>query len=169
MSTINGIGNGLSGTTGTGNFVGATSPTLITPILGVSTATSINFGGSALSNYISAGSWTPVDASGASLTFTSVSASYTRIGNMVFAYCSLTYPATADATVAKIGGFPIAPANTAYGQQGSISYTNVTAATYAILAQGQTNASIYGSNGAALTNVALTTGLLYLMFIYPAA
>ena len=42
MATINIIGNALSGTTGTGNFVGATSPTLVTPTLGVATATSIN-------------------------------------------------------------------------------------------------------------------------------
>lgn len=34
MATINSVGNGLSGTTGTGNFVGATSPTLVTPALG---------------------------------------------------------------------------------------------------------------------------------------
>lgn len=32
-----------SGTTGTGNLVGATSPTLVTPILGAATATSVTF------------------------------------------------------------------------------------------------------------------------------
>lgn len=34
MATINAVGNGLSGATGTGNFVGSTSPTLVTPDLG---------------------------------------------------------------------------------------------------------------------------------------
>lgn len=34
MTTINAVGNGLSGSTGTGSFVGATSPTLVTPALG---------------------------------------------------------------------------------------------------------------------------------------
>jgi hypothetical protein len=34
MSNINNVGNALSGVTGTGNFVGATSPTLVTPALG---------------------------------------------------------------------------------------------------------------------------------------
>lgn len=41
MTTINAVGNGLSGATGTGNFVGANTPTLITPVLGVASATSI--------------------------------------------------------------------------------------------------------------------------------
>ena len=43
MAIINSVGNALQGTTGTGNFVGANTPTLITPILGVATATSIKF------------------------------------------------------------------------------------------------------------------------------
>lgn len=43
MTTNNMIDVGLSGTTGTGNFVGATSPTLITPTLGIATATSLTF------------------------------------------------------------------------------------------------------------------------------
>lgn len=38
MTTINAVGNGLSGATGTGNFVGATSPTLVTPVLGTPTS-----------------------------------------------------------------------------------------------------------------------------------
>lgn len=42
MATNNAVNTSLSGQTGTGNFVGATTPTLVTPILGVATATSIN-------------------------------------------------------------------------------------------------------------------------------
>ncbi len=43
MSIVNEIGNTLAGQTGTGNFVGANTPTLITPVLGVASATSISF------------------------------------------------------------------------------------------------------------------------------
>jgi hypothetical protein len=43
MTTNNSVNSPLSGTTGTGNFVGATSPTLVTPTLGAATATSIAF------------------------------------------------------------------------------------------------------------------------------
>ena len=38
MATINSVGNGLSGVTGSGVFVGATSPTLVTPNLGTPSA-----------------------------------------------------------------------------------------------------------------------------------
>lgn len=57
---------------------------------------------------ISVGTWTPVDASGAGLTFTSVVAGFTRLGNLLFYYGTLTYPTTADVTAALLGGLPIA-------------------------------------------------------------
>jgi hypothetical protein len=56
---------------------------------------------------IAQGNWTPTDASGASLTFTSVSATYRRIGDLVTLQCSLTFPTTADTNPVKIGGLPI--------------------------------------------------------------
>lgn len=38
MATVNAVGNGLSGATGSGSFVGSTSPSLVTPVLGVPTS-----------------------------------------------------------------------------------------------------------------------------------
>lgn len=43
MATNNAVNNGLSGATGTGSFVGSTSPTLTTPTIGAATATTITF------------------------------------------------------------------------------------------------------------------------------
>ena len=43
MTTNNAVNVGLSGATGTGNFVGSTSATLVTPTLGAATATSVGF------------------------------------------------------------------------------------------------------------------------------
>ena len=43
MATNNCVDVPLSGNTGTGNFVGANTPTLITPVLGAATATSLAF------------------------------------------------------------------------------------------------------------------------------
>lgn len=43
MATKNQVDVGLSGTTGTGTFVGSTSPTLVTPTIGAASATSISF------------------------------------------------------------------------------------------------------------------------------
>jgi|ERR1019366_602658 hypothetical protein len=42
MATNNAINVGLSGSTGSVNFVGSTSPTLVTPVLGVASVTTIN-------------------------------------------------------------------------------------------------------------------------------
>lgn len=42
MTTNNAVNVPLAGNTGTGNFVGANTPTLITPVLGAATATSVN-------------------------------------------------------------------------------------------------------------------------------
>lgn len=57
-----------------------------------------------------AGDWTPADASTAGLTITFADAKYTKIGRMVFLSASVTYPTTADATTAAIGGLPFNPA-----------------------------------------------------------
>jgi|SRR6267154_54242 len=43
MATNNAVNTGLSGATGTGSFVGSTSPTLTTPTIGAATATSLVF------------------------------------------------------------------------------------------------------------------------------
>lgn len=43
MATNDAVNSPLSGTTGTGNFVGSTSPTLVTPNIGVATATTLAF------------------------------------------------------------------------------------------------------------------------------
>jgi hypothetical protein len=156
----------ISDETGSGALVFATSPTLVTPVLGVAAATSVNFGGAALSNY-SEGSWTPIDSSGAGLAFTSVSANYTRIGRMVFAYGALTYPATADASVAVIGGLPFAAANAQYARQCSLSLkTESTLATMAPVAN-TTTITLFTATGTAITNATMSGDLVYFMCIYP--
>jgi hypothetical protein len=55
--------------------------------------------------------WTPADASGAGLVFTSVDCRYTLTGNMVTAYISLTYPATANGSNVLISGLPFVVAD----------------------------------------------------------
>lgn len=57
------------------------------------------------------GTWTPNDASAAALTFSSVNGYYTKIGRLVFITATLTYPATGDASAARIGNLPFTVAN----------------------------------------------------------
>lgn len=70
------------------------------------------------------GTWTPVDASGAGLTFTSVSGRYTKIGRMVVAQCNFTFPTTASASTIAIGGLPFTLSSSQANRQGFISYKN---------------------------------------------
>lgn len=64
--------------------------------------------------------WTPIDGSGAGLTFAAASGIYVKIGRLVMATFGLTYPVTADGTVARIGGFPFA-FDSAAGGDGAFS------------------------------------------------
>ena len=54
------------------------------------------------------GVWTPVDSSGASLSFSNTSGNchYTKIGRTVVASFRFTYPSTSNTTGTKIGGLP---------------------------------------------------------------
>lgn len=63
---------------------------------------------SGLSDVTAPTTWTPSDQSGATLTFTTVTALYTRIGKLVLAQFRLTFPSTANGSTAAIGGLPVA-------------------------------------------------------------
>ena len=68
-------------------------------------------GTSELLNDYEEGAWTPVDGSGAGLTFTGASGFYTKIGRQVTVVFSLVYPVTVDASAARIAGLPFTAAN----------------------------------------------------------
>jgi hypothetical protein len=70
----------------------------------------ISLGDETLSVY-DEGTWTPNDGSGAGLSFSSVAGRYTRIGRMVFAEFSVTFPTTANTSGAAIGNLPFTPLN----------------------------------------------------------
>jgi len=73
------------------------------------------------------GTWTPSDASGASLSLTlSGSQVYTKIGNMVIASFSIVYPSTANATGNLIGGLPFATGTNNNFSGGAITLTTYT-------------------------------------------
>lgn len=110
---ITSVGNttSIASQTGTGTkFVTDTSPTLVTPILGVAAATSINFGGTALGNYIQ-GTFTPtvtlVGGLGNTVpVYTTNTGTYTRIGNVC--YCTVLLTGDGGAEGAGTGTINIA-------------------------------------------------------------
>lgn len=117
--------------------------------------------------------WTPTDNSGAGLTFTSVSANYTVVGNMVYAYAILTYPSTGSGAGAVIGGLPVTVANTEYARQCTITITTVSASNLSFLAPAKntTTMALIGPAPSltATTNAQMSGQLLRFMCIYPAS
>ena len=104
------------------------------------------------------GTWTPADASGAGLTFTSVTARYTKIGNVVYINARLTYPTTADVSQAKISGLPFAPAvgaNILFG--GNAASINTGNAGQGMVDSASTTMTLVSQANASKTNSTLST------------
>ena len=118
--TANGVSGSVANPTTTPAItltLAAITPTTVTPsgLVDISAAGAgqIQFpatqnasaGANTLDDY-EKGTWTPTDGSGAALTFTGVTARYTKIGRFVHSIVGLTYPATADVSSAQINGQP---------------------------------------------------------------
>ena len=128
MTTNNSVNVPLSGNTGTGNFVGANTPTLITPVLGAATGTSIAFSpttggiigttaadnagagkvGEVISSAILLASAVTVTTASVQQNLTSITLSagdWDVVGNILFV------PAATTTTTAAIGGISIVSNN----------------------------------------------------------
>jgi hypothetical protein len=155
--------SGATGTTTT-NLVFSTSPTLITPTLGASLATSIKFGsGTVLSSY-EEGTWTPTDVSGAGLSL-SGSGEYTKIGNMVKAGFSITYPVTASA----LQNFVSLPINSNGGGGFFVTYTTFGSAISGYIDGTNNRFVIVNFSGTALTNATLSAKRIDGVLMYRSA
>jgi hypothetical protein len=115
------------------------------------------------------GTWTPIDSSGASLTFTVLDARYTKIGRQVQCFAQITYPTTANGSDAKIGGLPFTMATTTGGSYGAfITYTNIGSNPTFLNNSNTTNTSVYTNAGVAITNATLSEKQFRLVWIYEA-
>ena len=105
-------------TASTGNFVVGTSGQ------GVDFSTTPGTGTSELLADYEEGTWTPTDASGAGLSFTIISSTYTKIGRQVTCFAWITYPVTANGSVPIIGGLPYVAASLNSGMGGTCYQSN---------------------------------------------
>lgn len=113
----------------------------------------------------STGTWTPVDNSGASLTFTGVSATYNKVGSAVTIVATLNYPTTVSAAAANIGGLPFT-SNTSRATVPMFT-TNGTIGCIGIMAASSTNFAITNVVSAAnVTNVQLSGAFVSFSFDY---
>lgn len=115
------------------------------------------------------GTWTPTDASGASLTFTGISSTWSSFGNYVFCGVALTFPTTANTMAAMIGGLPFPVPNKAYAQGGFLGVTYPSGVVF--LAFPVINSSniafLNTSTGAGVTNATLSAKTVYFQAVYP--
>jgi hypothetical protein len=102
--------------------------------------------------------WTPTDASGAGLSLTVSDAYYSVSGQTCTVTFNITYPTTADASAAKIGGVPCATNGTANSVAGGApSFTTVTTPfTFLLSSSATPQILLYSYGGAALANSALS-------------
>jgi len=143
-------GNLIIGTSGKGIDFSATSGT----------------GTSELLDDYEIGTWTPADNSGAGLTFTGVTATYTKVGRIVSAQLYLTYPSTADINQAKITGLPYTSASGSGWSAGSV-FTDSVSGKYAVVSQSSTNLSFFNTaDNSAASNALFTSKYVIFNFTY---
>jgi hypothetical protein len=168
---------GATGTTST-NLVFSTSPSITTPTLvgdvtlstgnlvigtsgkGIDFSATPGTGTSELLADYEEGTWTPTDASGASLTFTGTTDNcfYTKIGNVVTCTFAITYPITANASPATIGGLPFtAKASANSVSAGVVSFTTSSLSITLLVGSGGTTFGAYLNTGGGVVNNQLST------------
>jgi hypothetical protein len=149
----------LAGGTTTANGIGITFP--------VTQSASSN--ANTLDDY-EEGTWTPVDGSGAGLSFSVIDARYTKIGRMVQCFAQIVYPSTANTSSAAISGLPFTMATTTGGAYGAFTVytTEPTAVTWLNLSN-TTTSNAYTVGGASVTNATFSTDQYRLVWIYETA
>jgi Pectate lyase superfamily protein len=113
------------------------------------------------------GNWTPIDSSGAGLTFGTAVGRYTKIGRVVNWQMFVSYPVTASGASAVIGGLPIAVSAgvSTVGRSGAVLNATNAAIDVGIL-QGITSATALDfynriNAGTPITNVNLSGKYIY--------
>lgn len=115
------------------------------------------------------GSWTPTDTSGAALVFTTPAAGsnrYVKVGRLVMANGSVTYPATADGSNAQIGDLPFTVDDGYYVAAMSAGSGNVFSAS---VRTASTNLIPVTAAGAPVTNASLSTQSVFFTALYQAS
>jgi hypothetical protein len=113
------------------------------------------------------GTWTPVDGSGAALSFTlEGTASYVKIGRVCTATCFVIYPSTANGTNASIGGFPFTIANIGNLQGASVGNTDYGTGITVLGLGNNTRVAFTTFADVNITNANLSTKFIRISFTY---
>ena len=112
------------------------------------------------------GTWTPIDASGAGLSFVSPTGVYTKIGRTVMATGFVQYPVTGSGANTNIGGLPFTNINSTSRGLGVINYRTVAAADTILPTNNATTFIIATSTGGVVTNAQLSNTVVYFGLFY---
>lgn len=104
------------------------------------------------------GVWTPIDISGAGLSFSGVSGYYTKIGRLVTISGQWTLPSTANGSNMVIGGLPFTIGQNSAGAL--LQNSAISGDTY-LLPSGTTSIFIYGASFTRRTNANYSTVAVY--------
>jgi hypothetical protein len=153
--TIQVSGNPISGTTGTFTGLVDISATGAGQIQFPATQNA-SANANTLDDY-EEGTWTPVDGSGAGLSFSTAVGLYTKVGRVVHAQFAVLYPSTASGTRAAIGGLPFAVQNTSLANfGGALGYTDTSLVLGCHLNPGVTTLDFYRNDGQNAANSQLS-------------
>jgi len=123
---------------------------------------------SQLLNWYEEGTWTPTDASGASLSLTVLgSATYIRVGKLVTVQALIVYPTTASGLNATIGGLPFAASAITYAQSYVFTNSGLTFNTY--LSASDSQFDFRTNVNANISNLNLSTKFVLITFTYRSA
>lgn len=109
--------------------------------------------------------WTPVDASGAGLSFTVADASYEKIGRVIIARFTITYPATVNTNQSAIAGLPFTNANI-LSCGGFVSYSDAGGAITLFISNSGTTIFPYKVTGADWKNNEFSGKIIRATVIY---
>lgn len=113
------------------------------------------------------GTWTPIDSSGAGLSFNLNSANYVKIGDLVSFQLYIIYPTTSNSSSAQIGGLPYTVGNGYYYMSGRVQGVGASDLT-AQIQQSNTTIGLYHGNGG-LQNSTLSGDYIIMSGTYIAA
>lgn len=113
------------------------------------------------------GTWTPIDATPAKLTFLNVSGRYTKIGRQVIASCRFTYPVTTHVNPVHLGGLPFPAFSGTY--EGGVVTSSTASVPFLVGGYSPHGLAFRSPTGAAITLNQLSGVTINLTLIYTVA
>jgi hypothetical protein len=116
------------------------------------------------------GSFTPTDASGASLTFTAATGRYTKIGRLVFVKMRIVYPTTVSSADAILSGLPFSSSNDSpLSASLAVGYSSTNNLKWAVVTPNANTITLYAGASQATTNANLSGATIFIGGTYEAA